>query len=85
MKYHLGKNFCHFQGVEGYGEWVIPKHCLENFAEIRFEENLFMAPKDWDTYLTVCYGDYMTPPPENERLGRHSIVEIKINNDLKQS
>lgn len=31
--------------------------------EIEFEGCKFFAPKNIDTYLTISYGDYMTPPP----------------------
>jgi len=27
------------------------------------------VPKKWDEYLTVVYGDYMTPPPPEKRNG----------------
>ncbi|MBQ8200995.1 MAG: LicD family protein [Clostridia bacterium] len=31
-----------------------------------------LIPKKWDEVLTILYGpDYMTPPPENERVARH--------------
>ena len=37
---------------------------LEN---IKFEDGFFPAPKDFHTYLTSLYGDYLTPPPEEDR------------------
>ena len=30
-----------------------------------------MMPKEWDLMLTDYFGDYMTPPPEDERVGHH--------------
>ena len=33
----------------------------------RFEGVEFPVPSGYDTYLTRCYGDYRTFPPEEER------------------
>lgn len=32
-----------------------------------YNGELMTVPKEWDTILKRIYGDYMTPPPENER------------------
>ena len=78
-KYNGKKHDFYFpQGVEGYGEWLIPSECLDNLKLIRFEEEEFSCPIDTDAYLCHAYGDYMTLPPESEREGRHSVVEIKL-------
>lgn len=39
------------------------------FIELDFEDTKFKAPNNYDKYLTKLYGDYMTPPPINERTG----------------
>ena len=38
---------------------------------IEFEGIPFSVPEDYDHVLTAIYGDYMTPPPENERFFGH--------------
>ncbi len=47
----------------------------EQFEEkitVSFEGIDVLIPKKWDEVLTVLFGsDYMTPPPENERVARH--------------
>lgn len=48
----------------------------ENLGEYPFEGEVFPGPKDYDPFLTALYGDYMTPPPENQRENRHQIVKI---------
>jgi len=37
--------------------------------EIVFEGNVYFAPNNMDNYLKELYGDYMTLPPEKERIG----------------
>ncbi len=64
------------QGVETYGDWCIPHHCLEEFTELPFEDTSFRVPKDYDAYLTHAYGNYMTLPPVEKRGDQHSIVEV---------
>lgn len=36
-----------------------------------FEDGMFPAPVDWDLVLKEFYGDYMTPPPPEERVNLH--------------
>lgn len=43
-----------------------------------FEDDVFPVPSLYHEYLTLEYGDYMTPPPENERNGGHGEVIIKL-------
>jgi lipopolysaccharide cholinephosphotransferase len=59
-----------------WGDKFWEKHCWENLIETDFEGHKFFIPKDYDTFLTRCYGDYMTPPPENERPA-HDMVSYK--------
>ncbi len=42
-------------------EWIKEK------IWVPFEDTMVPIIKDYDTYLTHLYGDYMTPPPEKER------------------
>ena len=44
---------------------------FEGTVEMEFEGHRFTAMKGYDNCLKLCYGDYMTPPPEEERVGCH--------------
>lgn len=45
----------------------IPKAVFEEYTDIEFGNRVYMSVKDYDTYLTLTFGDYMTPPPMKER------------------
>lgn len=39
------------------------------FSKVKFEDVYFNTYGDYKAYLSNMYGDYMTPPPKNERGG----------------
>ena len=41
-----------------------------------FEDGEFPVPVEAEKCLKAAYGDYMTPPPEDQRENRHQILEI---------
>ena len=65
-------------GTSKFGKWVIPAKCFSSYTQLQFEDTEFMAPADYDLYLRSAYGDYMTPPPEDQRENRHKIIRIKL-------
>ena len=52
----------------------------ENRTELPFEDESFSCPKDYETVLELYYGDWRTPPPEDERTG-HGELLIDLHND----
>ena len=54
--------------IWGYGPSERMPYSFLEAIELEFEGKLFFAPKAYDAYLTSIFGDYMTPPPEHERL-----------------
>jgi lipopolysaccharide cholinephosphotransferase len=49
-------------------------------VKTKFEDAEFYIPANYDSFLKKTYGDYMTLPPESDRLGHH-FDSIKIDND----
>lgn len=45
----------------------IPAGLMNSFTELEFEGRRFMAVAQYDRYLEMLYGDYMTLPPEDKR------------------
>ena len=63
-------------GAYGYTKESVERRWFNETVELPFEDITLEAPKDYVDYLTYFYGDYMTPPPEDKRYTRHSVVEI---------
>lgn len=41
--------------------WDDYKKFFDDLVYMEFEDTKLLVSKDWDEYLTECYGDYMTP------------------------
>lgn len=54
------------------GFLVFPAEIMSDYTELEFEGRKFMAISHYDDYLKIMYGDYMTPPPESERVPKHN-------------
>lgn len=64
------------QGIEQYGDWIIPSEVLKNMTSYNFENIQFSGPVDYKTYLTQAYGNYMELPPKEQRENRHGIKKL---------
>lgn len=60
-----------FMGAYKFKE-MFPRELYENPAEYDFEDLKLCAPSDYDTVLKQMYGDYMTPPSDDQKFS-HSI------------
>jgi len=47
---------------------------MNETVDVEFEGHYFKALKNYDEFLSGIYGDYMTPPPQNERAPRHDYI-----------
>lgn len=63
-------------GAYGYQKEMLQLCWFSDVVELPFENTTISAPSGYAEYLTYFYGDYMTPPPENKRGDRHSIVKL---------
>lgn len=57
---------------------VFPEEFFGEPQEIEFEGRRFFAPANPDAILRQIYGDYMEPPPPDQRALRHHIVDLQI-------
>ncbi|MBQ9880337.1 MAG: LicD family protein [Clostridia bacterium] len=61
--------WCYIAGDDFEIDARYPSEIIDDTTELEFEGKLFPVPSNYDLYLTMLYGDYMTPPPINERKG----------------
>lgn len=65
-------------GDYGYEGEIFPKETWENPDYLEFEGMTAPVMRDWDTYLSNHYGDYMQCPPLSQRGTRHRIYSITL-------
>ena len=53
------------------GNTRMKREVFEHYIDVEFEGHKFKAPRDYDVYQRAIYGDYMTLPPESERVPHH--------------
>lgn len=68
-------------GTENYLDWCFPLSFFSSLIQMDFENYKFFVPKNYQKYLNIAYGDYMTLPPKSERENRHLIDEISFGDD----
>ncbi len=57
---------------------TVPKDYFGDGVMVEFEGRQVPVPADWDSFLRHGYGDYMTPPPEADRVPLHTCVVIDL-------
>ena len=53
-------------------------------TEYDFEGRKYYGVKDYDKYLTIIFGDYMTLPPVEQRVVHHNLVCCDLNRSYKE-
>jgi len=66
-----------------YMRKVFPLAAFRDVAQVEFESQMVPVPAGWDEYLTIFYGDYMTPPPPEDRKPHHDIVFLDLDHGYK--
>ena len=59
----------YYNYIYGSGFWSkFPDSCIFPLSHIDFEGRSYPCPHNVKEYLTILYGDYMSLPPENDRM-----------------
>ena len=53
------------------GRIVFNREWFGEGTRVFFENEMFVAPRNYDIVLKNCYGDYMTMPPKEKRITNH--------------
>ena len=65
-----------------FGELVFDRSVFEEFVDLEFEGLPFKGIKNYDSFLTACYQDYMQLPPEGQRGTDHRHYFIDLDRHL---
>lgn len=66
--------------VEGEKSYTYKTAWFNTKDTVSFEKCMFFSPGEAEAYLTTRYGDWETPPPENEREAHGDII-VDFEND----
>jgi lipopolysaccharide cholinephosphotransferase len=55
-------------------DFVFQKEWYSSSVRLPIRDTEFLCPGGWDAILTLFYGDYMTPPPLEERVPQHASI-----------
>jgi lipopolysaccharide cholinephosphotransferase len=72
------KNKCFYSYPFNLLDRLFPSELYANTEMLEFEGFMLPAPKGWDKILTILYGDYMTPPPMEERVPSHGFGKVQF-------
>ena len=62
----------------------LPANLMDQYVECMFEGEHFPIFKNWEGYLQCKFGDYMTLPPEEERIWKHHPIILDFEHDLEE-
>ena len=80
-KYKLSENKCVTELCAG-PKWMrpeYPKRIYEGVDYVTFEGLRMPCMKGYDEYLTMVFGDYMTPPPADRQKPHHDVAYLDLN------
>ncbi len=61
----------------GQTKICVDKQIFEEFTQVEFEGENYPSPKNYDLWLKTFYGDYMSLPPIEKRVGHHNFIAYK--------
>ena len=80
--YENSQTVANFSGAWGAKE-IVPKNYFRKGVAGNFEGIEVNLPEKYHEYLTALYGDYMTPPPPEKRIGHHHCTIIDLQKSYK--
>lgn len=80
IKYNTSncKKVSNLGGSYGYNKESIPSCYIENVVELKFEGDFYAVPQFYKQFLVSVYGDYNVLPPKEERVNRHTLVNLDL-------
>ncbi len=63
-------------GSYGYEKERFPREWISDLVLMPFDNHSFLCPSRYHSYLSNLYGNFMIPPPVDQRGDRHMIVDF---------
>jgi lipopolysaccharide cholinephosphotransferase len=70
-------------GASAYSRSVYPRRCMKYTIYNKYEGNNYPIPKEFDTLLTIMYGDYRRLPPPEERVIKQHAILVDLENSYE--
>lgn len=61
-----------------------PKAAFASALYVPFEDRVLPIPVGYDAYLSMAFGDYMTPPPQEQRVPGHRALLLDTQRSYKE-
>ena len=68
----------------GYMQNEYPKRDFEKAVYKDFEGYMLPIPVGYHDYLSIAFGDYMTPPPKEKQIAHHDVIFYDLDNSYKK-
>ena len=82
----LNKSSFYVFDFHGPTEWhykPLPFSVFGDGTPMSFEGKEYVLPSQYDTYLSHIYGDYMIPPPVEDRVGHESWLYLNLSKRIE--
>ncbi len=60
-----------------------PSDLFDHFTELDFNGKKYHSVRDFESFLSIRYGDYMQLPPEEERVWKHHPILISFDHNIE--
>lgn len=81
--YESSSGICYIY-AEGRNFRLIDRKLYDHTIELEYEGEMFPAISGYKEYLEIAYGDYMTPPANWQRFGKHGYIDCWVDNSLEE-
>lgn len=69
--------------VSDFGDsYLFEAKPFREFTKHKFENEMFVVPKDYVAVLEALYGDYLKLPEKENQVATHNIIEFAVNGEI---
>lgn len=72
-----------FAAASKYHKNILQRSSIETVAPMQFEDKEYLVSKDYQSILTLLYGDYMQLPPPQERAVKQHAILVDVQNSYQ--